>query len=215
MKILIDNGHGRETPGKCSPDGHFKEYQYTREIAAAVVARLQYRDYDAELLVPEFEDIPLKERVKRVNRIWDKSMAKHSSCPTLPSASCPTRSGISPVILISIHVDAAGSDGQWHNASGWSCYTSPGQTRGDELATYLYHAAEHYLPGRKIRTDYSDGDPDREAGFFILNRTKCPAALVECGFMDNRAELEFLESAEGRKAMVGVVVEGVVSYLND
>lgn len=195
-KILIDNGHGRETPGKCSPDGLFKEYQYTREIAAAVVAHLQYRDFDADLLVPEFEDIPLKERVKRVNRLCDKL-------------------GKENVVLISIHVDAAGSDGQWHNASGWSCYTSPGQTRGDELATCLYHAAEHYLPGRKIRTDYSDGDPDKEAGFFILNRTKCPAALVECGFMDNRSELEFLRSPDGRKAMVGVVVEGVIGYLND
>ena len=195
IKILIDNGHGRETPGKCSPDGHFKEYQYTREIAAAVVAHLQYRDIDAQLLVPEFEDIKLKERVKRVNRLCD-------------------RLGKDNVVLISIHVDAAGSDGQWHNASGWSCYTSPGQTRGDELATCLYHAAEHYLPGRKIRTDYSDGDPDKEAGFFILNRTKCPAALVECGFMDNRAELEFLRSPEGKKAIVALHVAGIVEYLN-
>ena len=88
-------------------------------------------------------------------------------------------------MLISIHVDAASSDGQWHNATGWSCYTSPGQTMGDELATCLYHAAERYLPGWKIRTDYSDGDPDKVAGFFILNRTKCPIVLVECGFMDN------------------------------
>ena len=37
MKILIDNGHGVNTPGKCSPDGVFREYKYTREIAAAVV----------------------------------------------------------------------------------------------------------------------------------------------------------------------------------
>lgn len=26
MKILIDNGHGAETPGKCSPDGRLREY---------------------------------------------------------------------------------------------------------------------------------------------------------------------------------------------
>ena len=32
------------------------------EISHAIVAHLQYRGYDAELLVPEFEDIPLKER---------------------------------------------------------------------------------------------------------------------------------------------------------
>jgi len=33
MKILIDNGHGSNTPGKCSPDGRLREYSYTREIA--------------------------------------------------------------------------------------------------------------------------------------------------------------------------------------
>ena len=33
MIILIDNGHGIETPGKRSPDGRFKEYLWNREVA--------------------------------------------------------------------------------------------------------------------------------------------------------------------------------------
>lgn len=69
MKILIDNGHGVETPGKRSPDGRFREYKYNREIARAVVEHLQLRGYDAELLVPEENDISLEERVRRANRI--------------------------------------------------------------------------------------------------------------------------------------------------
>ena len=69
MKILIDNGHGENTPGKRSPDGRFREYKYNREIARAVVEHLQLRGYDAQLLVPEEEDIPLKERVRRANRL--------------------------------------------------------------------------------------------------------------------------------------------------
>lgn len=43
MKILIDNGHGENTPGKCSPDGRLKEWAYTREIADRVVAGLRHR----------------------------------------------------------------------------------------------------------------------------------------------------------------------------
>ena len=43
MKILIDNGHGENTPGKRSPDGRFREYKYNREIARAVVEHLQLR----------------------------------------------------------------------------------------------------------------------------------------------------------------------------
>ena len=195
MKILIDPGHGRNTPGKCSPDGRFREYQYTREIAAAVVARLQALGHDAEVLGPEFEDIPLSERVRRVNA-WCRRLGKDH------------------VVLVSVHVDAAGSDGQWHTATGWSCYTSPGQTAGDRLADCLYRAAEKHLQGHKIRTDYSDGDADKEAEFYILNRTKCPAALVECGFMYNRESLQFLVSPDGRKANVSVIVDGILEFIS-
>ena len=67
MKILIDNGHGLNTPGKRSPDGKFIEAIYTCEIARRIVAGLLDRGYDAELLIPENEDIPLSERVRRVN----------------------------------------------------------------------------------------------------------------------------------------------------
>ena len=194
MKILIDPGHGRNTPGKCSPDGRFREYQYTREIAAAVVARLQALGRDAEVLVPEFEDIPLSERVRRVNA-WCRRLGKGN------------------VVLVSVHVDAAGSDGQWHTATGWSCYTSPGQTAGDRLADCLYRAAEKHLQGHKIRTDYSDGDVDKEARFALLTRTRCAAALTENGFQDSKESLAFLESPAGKKAVIGLHVEGIIDFL--
>ena len=33
MIVLIDNGHGIDTPGKRSPDGKLREYKYCRQIA--------------------------------------------------------------------------------------------------------------------------------------------------------------------------------------
>ena len=73
MKILIDNGHGLNTPGKRSPDGTFLEATYNREIANQTLRQLQAKGHDAQLLVPEPEDIPLKERVRRVNAAGDGS----------------------------------------------------------------------------------------------------------------------------------------------
>ena len=61
MKILIDNGHGLMTAGKRRLDGLFREAFYNREIARKVVADLLGRNLDAELLVPEDDDIPLVE----------------------------------------------------------------------------------------------------------------------------------------------------------
>ena len=57
MKILIDNGHGENTPGKRSPDGTFREYAYTREIADEVVRELAKRGYVAERIVKENLDV--------------------------------------------------------------------------------------------------------------------------------------------------------------
>ena len=159
MKILIDNGHGHNTPGKRSPDGKFREYAYNREIAKRIVADLIDRGHDAELLVPEDNDISLEERARRVNKICLAS-----------GQSCPTRSGISPaptghhnVILISIHINAAGNGSKWTNATGWSVYTCKGQTSSDKLAECLCEAAIKNFPGKRIRTDYSDNDPDWES----------------------------------------------------
>ena len=59
MVILIDNGHGYDTSGKKSPDGKLKEYKYTREIAADVVAILKSYGYDARRIVTEENDITL------------------------------------------------------------------------------------------------------------------------------------------------------------
>ena len=214
MLILIDNGHGHNTPGKRCPDGKFLEYAYNREIAARIVADLTDRGYNAQLLVPEPEDIPLSERVRRINA----ACLSHQSSPA-PHQSSPARPGISPtghpnVILISIHVNAAGNGSKWMTATGWSCYTSKGQTQSDKLAEYLYEAATKNFPGKRIRTDKSDGDPDWEENFYILRHSLCPAVLTENFFMDNHSDLEYLQSRTGKQAIVDTHVEGITEYLS-
>lgn len=196
MKILIDNGHGENTPGKRSPDGRFREYKYNREIARAVVEHLQLRGYDAQLLVPEEEDIPLKERVRRANKL-----------------SCQIGHPIQETIIISIHVNAAGNGKKWHNATGWCCYTYYGHSLSDELATCLYKAASHHLPGHKLRTDTADGDPDLESAFYILKYTYATCVLTENGFMDSPLSLAFLESDEGKKAIIALHVDGIIDFI--
>ena len=195
MKILIDPGHGHNTPGKRSPDGKFLEATYNREIAKRIVAELQNKGYDAELLVPEDEDISLNERVRRAN--------EH----------CQIH-GKSNAILISIHVNAAGDGTQWHTATGWSCYTCKGQTESDKLAACLYQAAIKNFPGKRIRTDYSDNDPDWEENFYILRHSLCPAVLTENFFMDNESDLEYLQSRAGKQAVIDTHVEGIIEYLS-
>lgn len=104
MRILIDNGHGENTPGKRSPDGKLKEWAYTREIADRVIAGLQKKGIDAERIVKEMIDIPLSIRCRRVNDIY--------------------REMGGDAILVSIHCNAAGSGSDWLSAHGWSVFVS-------------------------------------------------------------------------------------------
>ena len=194
MKILIDNGHGILTKGKRSPDGKLIEYAYTRELARRIVSILKSRGYDSELLVPEDDDIPLSERVRRTN----------AHCQSL---------GKSNVILISIHINAAGNGSKWMNATGWSCYTSKGQTQSDKLAECLYQAAIKNFPAKRIRTDYSDNDPDWEENFYLLRKTLCVAVLSENFFMDG-PDLEFLKSEACKLALVNIHVEAILQYIS-
>lgn len=195
MKVLIDNGHGSNTPGKRSPDGELLEYAYTREIASLVRCGLQREGIDAQLLVREEIDVPLSERVSRVNEY----------CKEL---------GKSNVVLVSIHCNAAGDGTEWMSAHGWEVYTSPGKTKADRLADCIYNAASLWLPETtKFRTDFVDGDPDKESRFYILQHTKCPAVLTENLFMDNKADCRYLLSLVGKATIAKIHVEGIKSYI--
>lgn len=106
----------------------FREYKYTRKIAAEIVQHLGYRGFDTALVTPEEYDVSLRARTERVNT-WRRQLGKKNVC------------------LVSIHTNADGGDKQWMYASGWTCYTSRGQTAGDRLADCLYRAAALWLPG--------------------------------------------------------------------
>ena len=194
MKIFIDNGHGQFTAGKRSPDGEFREYYYNRIVARRITYKLKALGYDSELLIPEDDDIPLKERCRRVNT-WCLLHGKKN------------------VICISIHFNAYGNGSEWTSASGWSIFTSKGDTAADRLADCIAEAAKVNLPTMKMRGDYSDGDIDYEEEFYLLKQTMPACVLSENGFMTNEKECRWLQTEEALSAIVKTHVEGIVNYL--
>lgn len=194
MKILIDPGHGIDTPGKRSPDGLFREYLWNRQVADLILEGLVSAGIDASLVVTETNDVSLRNRVNRVNTICN-------------------RLGASNVLLVSIHANAAGNGSAWMNAKGWSCYTSKGKTKSDQVAECLYDAFEAEFQDRKIRKDMSDGDRDWEENFYVLAKSKCPAVLLENFFYDNREECAWMLQEETKKRIASAVVKGIIKYI--
>ena len=52
------------------------------------------------------------------------------------------------------------------------------------------------------------------ANFGILRQTLCPAVLVENYFQDNKANVDWLLSDEGKRAIIRVLFIGIENYLN-
>ena len=197
ITIIIGTAHQKSILGKCSPDGKFREYKYSREVAKAVYDILQSMGYRTIIDI-EDDDLGLsqsRELSLRCN-IVNELVKQYKNC-----------------IYVSIHVNAAASDGKWHNGTGWEVYTSVGKTKSDELATCLYNAARYNAENKKMRTDYSDGDPDKEAHLYVLKNTNCPAVLTENFFQDNKKDVDYLTSDEGFHAIVRLHVEGILNYI--
>lgn len=209
MVILIDAGHGADTKGKQSPKlddsidvwdifkegDRFKEWKFTRIVAHDIVDKLVSYGYDARMLVEETKDIALKQRVDRVNKVCSRVGAKN-------------------VILVSVHANAVGDSSKWMTGRGWEAYTTKGKTKSDDLAECLYKRAEKNFEGMKIRKDTTDGDSDKEANYYIILHSNCPAVLTENFFYDNKEDLKYMVSEEGVHEIVRTHVEGIIDYLN-
>ena len=197
MKILIDNGHGANTPGKCSPDGRLHEYAWSRECAKRLVAALKKKGYDAELITPEASDVKLQTRVSRVNNI----------CKAVGARNC---------LLVSIHNNASGSDGKWHDACGWSVFVSKiAGENSKKLARMLtVEAMKRELMGNRsvpIQKYWMWSWTDKD--IYILEKSACPAVLTENMFQDHKGDVDYLLSEEGMTELVDLHVDGITKYV--
>ncbi len=193
MKILIDNGHGEETPGKCSPDKRFREYAYCREIAQRVSRELSLKGLDAILLVPETTDTPLKERVRKVNAWCNKLGSKN-------------------VMVVSIHNNAAGADGKWHSATGFSVFISKNASANSKRLAQMFtnRASEMGLMGNRAVPK----EKYWVESLAMTRDTNCPAVLTENLFQDNESDVRYLLSDEGKQAITKLHVETITEYIN-
>ena len=191
MKVLIDNGHGENTPGKRSPDGRLREWSYTREIANLVVVGLRKLGIDAERIVKEDSDVPLSERCRRANNIYRDTGKK--------------------AILVSIHCNAAGNGISWMIAQGWSVFVSNNASlNSKKLAESLAQVAECIsVPVRKPMP----GQLYWQQNLAICRDTNCPAILTENFFQDNKEDVEYLLSREGKDTVARIHIEGILKYL--
>lgn len=182
LVIILDPAHGEEVAGKRSPDGLFREYKWSREVLKELKYKLKQKGYEVFETNASDREIGLTKRADNANKIQRKNK-----------------------LVISLHSNAA-SNGQWSNARGYSIYTTKGQTKSDEYAQIFLEELKRAFPEIKGRFDLSDGDLDMEENFTILQKTTCPAILIEWLFQDNKEDVKLLMDQATNSKLVDTLI---------
>lgn len=130
MKICIDPGHAKNTPGKRSFDSSLLEYEFNRDVAKKLKYHLE------------------RHGVKTIYSC-DVDTATDISL----SSRCKTANDAKADLFVSIHANAFGTD--WNSANGWEIFTYKGSAKGTKLAETIRKEsiALLKLKDRGIKTD--------------------------------------------------------------
>ena len=188
MKVMIDPGHaGRNTdPGAVNKVSGLQEADITLMISKLLENYLSEAGYE----------------VKLTRNDWEEEETDDLSYRTALANSWGAD------IFISLHCNSAVNE----NAKGYEIWTSPGDTFGDRLATGIYGEIAEAFPDRQGRTDFSDGDPDKESRFYVLLHTEAPACLVEMAFISNTEEASLLADVSWQDRFAKAILQGVNDY---
>ena len=188
MRIVIDPGHaGRNVdPGAVNAATGLQEADVALRVSQLVEKYLLAVGY----------------KVKLTRTEWEQEETDDLSYRTAQANEWAAD------IFISLHCNSAENP----SAVGYEVWTSPGDTLGDALATSLYRQIADEFPDRKGRTDYSDGDPDKESRFYVLVHTDAPACLVEMAFISNEEEATLLADAVWQDRYARAIARGVTDY---
>lgn len=192
MVIVIDCGHNySDTWQKMSPKREngtrFYEYENNRKIG-----RLLSMELD-KLGIPYVYTIHPDDRN-------DKSLENRVGIAN----SIAYKEGKDNVLFLSIHSDAYGMADKWYDdIIGFSIFTSKGETKSDIYGNIFEKNYKEGLDGiSRVRGCYDNN-------FYVLKHTICPAILLENGFYTSHKDLEIIDSDEGRKKIVDIIVKSI------
>jgi len=190
MYIILDNGHGGmlnntyQTKGKRSPKWSDGSQLFEGVFNRGIVHKI------SRLL--DWADIKFEILVTEESDISLSERVKRANAIYKKH---------SDAILISIHANGHSNE----SANGFELFTSRGETKSDAYAKIIH---SNYV---RLISEIRDRGI-KESGFSMVKRTHCPAVLIECGFMTNFDECQFLLKNEYRIARA--IFTGIESIVN-
>jgi len=184
--IVLDPGHGGSDPGAVNHDHHLNESDMTLDVCRRAKELLE--KYDGLRVIMTREDdsfVSLTDRVRIAN--------SHQTDA-----------------FVSYHFNSASNPNVPLSFEG---FTTPGETEADKLATSILQRHAKGFPDQTPRFGMTDGDPDKEASFYVLRKTHAPAFLMEGEFIHTDHGARFIGDTTNRQRMARAAAYGILDFL--
>ena len=181
------------------------EGESVRDLCYEIVCKLRKLEVPAILLVGEQEDISLKERALRENRIYDMANKNtfyfelHHNGQPVDNAPYKDSDGYK----------GWDSRNAYRAATGTEIWTSKGLTKADKYAQFIMdNISVSPLCDDIFGTlrGYSKDKADREAQLYMLKNTKSPAVIFEWLFQTNELDCVKISNNWHRDRFVDIIV---------
>ena len=190
--VILDAGHGGEDGGASSASG-LLEKELNLDVAIKLCRML--RASGIEVIMTREDD----------RLLYDPNSDYHGQKKKQDlAARLAVTEQTEGAVLVSIHMNYF-PDSRY---SGLQVWYSVGNADSLLLAdTIQSYARLHLQPDNKRQTKAAS------SSIFLLHKAKCPAVLVECGFLSNEAEAQRLSSEEYRQKVAFALFCSITEFL--
>lgn len=192
LTIIVDPGHGGTDAGVTSPDGKYNEASLSLEIA---------------------------QTIKRIAPEYNISVVLTRESNTLPGGSVTKEQALKKIVslteennaeaFISIHINTNGKPQQYQEkSSGFEAYVSAKRNDDDGkqlAAAILENLSQIYSTEKNVRLR-------NEAGIYVLDKNYAPSLLLECGYINNKADLSFVSDKSNQEKIAHKILAAISNY---
>ena len=192
--IIIDAGHGGEDGGTVGKNGVLE-----KELNLTIASSL--RDM---LRAEGFEVVMTRETD---TMLYDKNADYKGKKKMLDlAARLRISESYENCVFVSIHMNSFPEE-RYH---GLQVYYSPNDENSALLADRLQSSVKDH-----IQPDNTRVTKEASKNIYLLDRIKCPAVLVECGFLSNREECALLCTEKYRQKLTLAIFCGICEYISE
>lgn len=188
-RVAIDPGHGGNDPGKV---GVNDELEKDINLQIALMLKDVLEDSGIKVTMTRDSDVALYDSDGGSKKLSD--MRKRMSIVEESKAD----------ILVSIHQNSYTSE----SVKGAQVFYYSGSEEGKNLSECIQANIRKNIDENNSRPSKANDN------YYILLHSKCPAVIVECGFLSNYEEAAKLSDKDYQKKMAEAVAGGIKDYFS-